>query len=180
MEQFLDLVSKRRSVRSYRSQDVPRDVVEVCIEASRLAPSACNAQPWRFIAADDPAIVEELRTAAHHRGMNSFIRNVPVIISVFSTGGNIPSSLGGRVKKIPYHYIDIGIAVEHLCLAAAEQGLGSCIIGWFDSRRVKQVLKAPAGMKPVLLVSLGYPKEEKSREKQRKPLETILGWNRFP
>jgi len=180
METFLDLAAARRSVRSYSPQEVPREVVESCIEASRLAPSACNSQPWRFVAADEAEVLEEFREAAHHRGMNAFARNAPVIIAVFSTGGNLPSSVGGKVKQIPYHYLDAGIAAEHLCLAAAEQGLGTCMIGWFDSRRVKRAAGAPAGMKPVLLITLGYPKTSDKGMKQRKPMQTVLGWNRFP
>ncbi len=179
MHDFLSLAGLRQSTRSYSSREVPRQLVEECLEAARMAPSACNTQPWRFIAADDPAVVEQLRNSAVHRGMNRFAREAPIIVAIFSEGGNLPSVFAEKVKGIPYHFIDIGIAAEHFCLAAAERGLGTCMIGWFDKRKAVTAVGAPSGSTPVLLVTLGYPRDDKIREKKRKPLDRISGWNSF-
>ena len=176
----LSLFSDRYSVRAYREDPLSRDDLNFCLEAARLAPSACNSQPWRFALADEPEVLNGLREAAMHRGMNRFASRAPVIAAVFSTGGNVPSRAGAAVKDTPYHYIDIGIAAEHFCLAAAQRGIGSCMIGWFDKKRVKRALNAPALLKPVLLITLGYPEGEQKPEKKRKSLPEISGWNALP
>ncbi len=176
----LSLISGRYSVRAYREDPLPRDDLDSCLEAARLAPSACNSQPWRFVLADEPELLNALREAAIHRGMNRFAARAPVIAAVFSAGGNLTSRAGAAVKDIPYHYIDIGIAAEHFCLAAAERGIGSCMIGWFDKKRVKRALNAPALLKPVLLITLGRPEGDQKPEKKRKALHEISGWNALP
>ena len=176
---FVSLISRRQSVRSYLDRKVMPDLIEKCLEASRLSPSACNAQPWHFVAADRGRPLKELQRAAFHFGMNSFAAQAPVMVAVFSELPNIASFIGGGVKGIPYHIIDIGIAVEHFCLAAASLGLGTCMIGWFDKHVVKRVVEAPASSRPVLLITVGYPADDHVRKKTRKSLEEISGWGTY-
>ncbi len=179
MNTFLELVKLRTSVRRYDGRPVDRELALQCAEAARLAPSACNSQPWRFILCDDAEVLGQLRSSARSMGMNSFVDQAPMIAVLCSDGGNIQASLGGKVKGIPYHYIDIGIAAEHFCLAAAEAGAGTCMIGWFNKKKVSSALGLPPGIRPLLLITLGYEQGDARREKRRKNLDEILSWNRY-
>ena len=137
---FLDLVNKRYSVRNYKNTPVPQEKVVRCIEAARLAPSACNSQPWKFIIADEPALVNELAKAAFEGllDFNNFAFKAPVLVLIVSERENLSAKFGSIVKKKNFSLMDIGIAAEHFCLQAAEEGLGTCIIGWFNEKKVKK------------------------------------------
>ena len=106
------------------------------IEAGRMAPSACNAQPWKFIVVTDPELVLRIAEAASAKliGMNSFVAQAPVILVIVREKPNMSSKVGATIKNKDYSLIDIGIATENICLQAKAEGLGSCIIGWFDER----------------------------------------------
>jgi nitroreductase len=172
---FLELAGKRRSVRSYRSDPVPRELIDRCLEAARLAPSACNSQPWSFLVIDAPAIRREFVEAAYSglHSMNSFAKEAPVHIAVIREKAKAAARWGGFVKGVDFTLIDIGMACEHLLLQAAEEGIGSCIMGWFDQRSVKKVLGLPGSARVDLLICLGYPKENGPAPKKRKTLEEI-------
>jgi nitroreductase len=86
---------------------------------------------------------------------------------------------GGAARNVPYAYIDIGIAVEHFCLAAAEQGLGTCILGWLVDARMKRILSVPANRKIALAITVGYPASDRIRQKDRKSLDAIRSYNRY-
>jgi nitroreductase len=131
---FFELVNKRESCRSYKNVPVEHDKIIACIEAARLAPSACNSQPWHFVVVDDREKARELSPLLQDKviNINKYTINVPLFIVVVEGNANLLSKFGGRFKDQEYAKIDIGIAAEHICLAATEQGLGSCILGWFD------------------------------------------------
>lgn len=173
---FLELVKSRRSVRRYSSEPVPRAVMERCLEAARLAPSACNSQPWSFVVVDDPAAVAAIarRVFGGIYSMNSFVRDAPALVAVV-TGRSTPAArLGGFFKGTRYNLIDIGIACEHLVLQAAEEGVGSCWLGWFDEKALKEALGLPRGSRVDILISMGYAADEpKAAEKTRKPLDIV-------
>lgn len=178
---FYHLVSSRESVRSYRNTLVEKDTILRIMEAGRLAPSACNAQPWTFIVVDDPDLKTRVADAASGTltGLNHFARQAPVIIVVVMEPANLTSRIGSVVKQKHYPLIDIGIATEHICLAAAAEGLGTCMIGWFDESAIRSLLGIPRKSRPVLLITLGYPSSEIPREKRRKPLAEVLKFNRY-
>ncbi len=92
---------------------------------------------------------------------------------------NITSSVGRMIKGIPYHFIDIGISIEHFCLQAAEEGLGTCIIGWFNEKPLKKLLNIPKYRKIAVLITLGYPDKNEVPEKVRKPIEEIYKFNSY-
>ncbi len=177
---FLELVKLRQSDRSYRKQAVEKDKIDKIIEAARMAPSACNAQPWKFIVVDDPSLLKDLAKAASAGviGMNLFVEQAPVQIVVVREKANFSSRIGSNIKRKDYSLIDIGIASEHICLQAAAEGLGSCMIGWFDEKKVKQLLKIPASKRVELLITLGYPAKD-TREKRRKSEEETVSRNRY-
>jgi nitroreductase len=172
---FLDLVRRRQSVRQYLPRLVERDKIERCLEAARLAPSASNVQPWRFVVADDPALVREMGRACYNR----FTREVPAFAAVVREPGKAVSRLGGWLAGRDYRLIDLGIAAEHFCLQAAEEGLGTCLLGLFNQRRVKKLLRVPPGRRVQILIALGYPSEVEIRPKRRKSLERVRSYNRY-
>ena len=172
---FLEIVKKRQSVRNYKQQPVPREIIERCAEAARLAPSACNSQPWKFIIVDEPEKKDELAMAAFS-GVYSickFVKRAPVIVVVVTEKMSYAARVGAFLKNIQYSLIDIGIASEHFVLQAAEEGVGTCMIGWFSERRVKKVLGLPKTANVDLLISMGYPENVEQREKIRKSIDEI-------
>lgn len=172
---FLDLVKKRQSVRKYAPRPVPREAIERCLEAARLAPSACNSQPWSFIILDD----EKLKDKAAEKAfsgvckMNSFAKNAPVLIVVVTERSKFLARLGGFFRGTRYNLIDIGIACEHLVLQAAEEGIGTCWMGIFNEEAVKRILRIPSNNKIDVIISMGYPASGEIREKVRKRTEEI-------
>jgi nitroreductase len=173
-----EIIEKRQSNRKYKPDTVEREKIMQCIEAAHLAPSACNAQAWKFVIVDEPALREQLAVAANGMGMNNFVAQAPVIIAVVLESANATSAIGSRIKRKDYTQIDIGIAVEHICLQATGLGLGSCIVGWFNERKVKKLLQIPFTKRVPLLVTLGYPDDEQ-RVKKRKKIENIYSFNKY-
>lgn len=175
---FSELVLKRQSDRRYALGPVAREHILKCLEAVRLAPSACNSQPWKFVVVDDRSILAEISDASIGLGMNRFTAQVPVMVAVVQENMNLEARAGSLVKNKDYSMIDLGIAVENFCLQAAELGLGTCIIGWFDEKRVKKVLNVPRGRRVQLLISLGYP-DGPTRQKVRKSIDEMSSWNGY-
>lgn len=174
---FLDLVRRRRSVRAYAPDPVPREILDRCVEAARLAPSACNSQPWTFLLVDDPERRRCLAEAAFDGvyRMNSFAAQAPVLVAVLTERSRFAALLGGFFRGVQYSLLDVGIAVEHFVLQAAEEGLGTCWLGWFDERGVKRVLDLPAGARVDVLLSVGFPLSAEGAKPRasRKPLEEM-------
>ena len=180
---FLETVKTRHSVRRYLTRIVPREAIERCLEAARLAPSACNAQPWKFIVVDDPARKNELARRAFgiSSPFNRFAFQAPVLVAVVKIGANFVSAAGSLVSGRRFSFIDVGIAVEHFCLQAAEEGLGTCILGWFNERRVKKFLGVPRHQRVALMLTLGWPAypPEEAPERKRKEIDKIKSYNRY-
>ncbi len=175
--ELLDLIQKRQSDRQYEARPVDRELVVKCLEAARLAPSACNSQPWKFVVVDEPQLVLQVGEAAAGMGMNKFAKEVPVIVAVVLEKMNLTARIGSVIKDKEYSLLDMGIAVEHFCLQAAELGLGTCIMGWFDEKKVKKLLGIKNKRVP-LLITLGYPAGE-TRRKIRKSLDDMSSWNKY-
>jgi nitroreductase len=152
-----------------------------CLEAARLAPSAENVQPWRFLVIDDPEIKSKFAAEAFS-GIYSFSRfaaQAPVLIVVLARLDLVANRIGRQVQGVPFYFIDIGIAGEHLALQAEELGLGTCWIGWFHARRTRKFFGIPRKYKIVCLISLGYHEPRQPAEKKRKPLAEIAWFNRI-
>ncbi len=166
---FDELVQTRRSVRRYRPDGVAETEIVACLEAARRAPSACNAQPWHFVVVEEPERRSRLAQLSRlpGSGMNRFVDDAPVIVAVVTERPNISSRIGGFVKKKPFYLMDVGIAAEHFCLAAAERGLGTCMVGWFDEGEVRRLLGVPRGRRVALLITLGYPGDERKPAKRK-------------
>ena len=173
---FLELVNRRQSVRRYEpNRRIPRETLERCLEAARLAPSACNSQPWSFVVVDDPAQVRALAeaTCGHPPyAMNKFVMDASALVAVVTEKMKLAARLGAQFRGVQYSLVDLGIACEHLVLQAAEEGLGSCWLGWFNEREAKRRLGISRGKKVDLLLCLGYAADF-PREKIRKTLDEI-------
>jgi len=153
-----------------------------CLEAARLAPSACNSQPWKFIVVDDPELKNRLSQVAFNGvySINSFCQKAPVIVVVISEKGKFITQIGGMFRGTRYYLIDIGIAIEHFVLQAEELGLGTCWIGWFNERAVKQVLNIPQYKKIDILIALGYYDKAKiGPDHGREPMDKIAAFNTY-
>ncbi len=179
---FLELVSKRQSTRAYEiNRLVEPEKLERCIEAVRLAPSACNAQPWKLIVVTDPELKNKVADAASAKWLrfNHFTKQAPAMVVIVREDPNFTSKLGTVLKDKPYTIMDVGIAAEHFCLQAADEGLGTCIMGWFDEPRVKQLLGIPVKKRAELIITVGYPAKAGIRQKIRKTKEQICSYNRY-
>lgn len=179
---FQELINQRQSVRRYQEKPLERKELQLLIEAVHIAPSACNSQPWKLILVDEPALKNEVAKATFSKtvAFNKFALEAPVIAVLVMEKAKLVAQIGGRIKNKEYPQYDIGIAADHFCLQAAEIGLGTCMIGWFDERKIQQLLNVPRNRKIGLLITLGYPPEDyKMRKKIRKPLDQIYGFNSY-
>jgi nitroreductase len=169
---FLELVRKRQSERKYSDKPVARDSIERCIEAARLAPSACNSQPWTFMVVEGE-IKDRLAATAFSGlySMNAFAARAPVLIVVLTERSKYAARLGGQIRGVQYSLIDIGISCEHLILQATEEGLGTCWLGWFNEKGVKKVLGLPRSARIDVIISMGYPESVTVRDKNRKSVD---------
>ena len=141
---LLELARSRQSDRAYdAARPVEAEKLERILEAARLAPSACNAQPWHFTVVTDPQITHRMGRAAASLGMNKFAKDAPVHILITEESANFTSFLGSKIKDKYFPLIDIGIAAAHITLAAEAEGLGSCILGWFDEKAFKALAGIP-------------------------------------
>ena len=176
---FLDLARFRQSERAYDSRPVPRDLIDRCVEAARLAPSACNSQPWSFIVVDDPVLKDKLaqKAFAGLYSMNAFAAKAPVLVAVVRDHSKLIARLGGQFRGVTYSLIDVGIACEHFILQAAEEGVGTCWLGWFHDRAVQKTLGLPRTAKVDVIISMGYPASPVQRAKNRKPLDEVRRYN---
>jgi nitroreductase len=173
---FMDLVKQRDSVRKYSSKPVPRELIDQCLEAARLAPSACNSQPWSFIVVNDEKTKNEIvkKSMSGIFSSNKFVMTAPVIIVAITEHSTYIARMGGMLRNVKYNLIDIGVACEHLVLQATELGLGTCWLGWFDENAVKKVLALPKSTKVDVMICMGYPDESvPPKKKIRKSLEEM-------
>ena len=178
---FLELVNKRQSTRGFDTErQVEAEKIARIVEAARLSPSACNAQPWHFIVVDDPELKNKVADAASAKllGMNHFTKQAPVHIIVVEEKVNLSSGIGGLIKDKHFAYVDIGIAAAHICLAAEAAGLGTCILGWFNEPKMKKLLNIPDSKRVILDIIVGYSAQE-LRSKKRKPISEIVTYNKY-
>lgn len=174
---FAELAKIRQSDRKYKDQAVEKEKIIQCLETARISPSANNSQPWKFVVVDDFEKKEQIAECSIGLGMNKFTHQCPVIIAVVLEKQNFMSTIGSMIKNKDYSLFDVGIAVNQFCLQAADLGLGTCIMGWFDEKKIKKILGVGNRRIP-LLISLGYP-DAPTREKVRKPLEVMSSWNKY-
>ena len=166
-----EVVAARKSVRAFKPDDVSQDVLTRVLEAARLAPSANNAQEWRFVVVRDASLRQRLSQAACGQG---FVATAPVVLVCCAETDEHRMTCG----QLAYP-IDVAIAADHVTLCAAAEGLGTCWIGAFYEDRVKGVLKIPTSIRVVALLPIGYPQNPAPVRKLRLPLGKIVKYERW-
>jgi nitroreductase len=177
---LIDLIAHRVSCRAYSSNPVPQEQVRRILEAARLAPSACNQQPWRFAVVQDSVLRRRIVKEGFLPGINmTWALNAPVHIVIGMELSFLTHRVGAQVSGVDYPWIDIGIAGEHLVLAATELGLGTCWIGWIKAPAIAKIVGWSKAIKPVIVITVGYPSESETRPlpaSRRKPLDELARW----
>lgn len=168
---FMEIANARQSCRAYDAgRMVEKEKVDAVLEAARLAPSACNGQPFHMTVCRG----EKAKRAAEltmGMGMNRFASQAPVVIVISEMPYVKTAALGAKVKNNDYRSIDIGIAAAYLTAEAAAQGLGSCILGWFDEAKMRELCGLEHPVR--LVITLGYPADE-PRAKKRRDLSELV------
>jgi nitroreductase len=162
---FIELAAQRKSIRAYKKDPVPAAVLEEVLEAGRLAPSAVNFQPWRFIVLTEAS--ERRKAAAAYP--KEWFAQAPAIIVICAR----PAAAWSRCDGVNYAFVDCAIAADHMTLCAAEHGFGTCWIGAFDPAVLRKELELPAELEPVAMLLLGIPAEA-GRPKNRKPSQETV------
>jgi len=170
--EFFDAILKRKSVRKYDPEPIPEKILKKILEAGRIAPSAKNIQPWRFVVVKDPAIKKQVAEACNNQ---MFIADADVIVCGCALEKIAYGHMGGSLSSYP---VDLAIALDHMILAATSEGLGTCWIGAFNEEKVKEVLKVPKDVRVVALTPIGYPAEE-PKVRPRKELKEIVGYDKY-
>lgn len=177
MNDFLELVAARFSCRAYRDEPVSRSAVERILEAARLAPSACNRQPWRFAVVTEAALRTRLLEEGILPGLGmTWIAQAPVILALGLKKSFITHQVAPLVSKVDYSLLDVGIAGEHAVLQATELGLGTCWIGWIRPKEVRRIVGWPADVTPQALITVGWPASRPARSAPRQALDDIVTW----
>ncbi len=179
---FQRIIRGRRSIRRFLDTPVEPEKLKACLEAARLAPSAHNAQPGRYVVVDEPGLKDRLAAEAFSGiyRTSRFAAKAPVLLVLLARRDFVAHHLGGRMQRVPYYYVDMGIAGEHIVLQAEELGLATCWMGWFSRRHVQKVLTLPRRLKVVAMMPVGYAEKRPTREPPRKTFEEIVAFNRAP
>jgi nitroreductase len=164
-----EAITRRRSIRAFKSQDVPKDIVKKLLEAGRWAPSAGNIQPWEFIVVRKPGVKRRLVEAALGQ---AFIEEASLVIVVCANEDRSAEGYGVRGRSL-YCIQDTSAAVQNILLAAYSLGLGTCWIGAFNEDEAREVLRIPAGIRPVVIIPVGYPAESPA-PRNRRPLSQVV------
>ena len=169
---FTEIALTRQSCRSYdETREVEQEKLDSVLEAARLAPSACNSQPYHFTVCRGQA-AKEVAAATQGMGMNKFSSQAPVLIVISEATYNKSAALGAKVKGNDYRSIDIGITTAYLTAEATAQGLHTCILGWFDDDKVRKICGIDQSVR--LVITLGYAKDEALRNKKRKDISELV------
>ena len=172
---FLEIAALRQSCRSYdETKAVEPEKLDAVLEALRLSPSACNGQPYHITVCRGQA-AKDVAAATQGMGLNKFAPQAPVLLVISEEPYVKSAALGAKLKNNDYRSIDIGIAAAYLTAEATAQGLSTCILGWLDDARIREICGLSAPVR--LVITLGYAKEgDPLRTKKRKELTELVSW----
>ena len=169
---FTEIALVRQSCRSYdETKDVEQAKLTAILEAARLAPSACNSQPYHFTVCQGET-AKAVAAATQGMGMNKFATQAPVLIVISEADYSKSAALGAKLKGNDYRSIDIGITTAYLTAEATAQGLSTCILGWLDDSKIRNICSLDHPVR--LVITLGYAKDEPLRNKKRKELTQLV------
>jgi nitroreductase len=174
MDDFLELCKVRQSCRGFSEQRVEHDKLVQCVEAGRLAHSGCNAQPWSFVVAEDQNTVSQIALCGQQLKQNSWLETAKAFIIVLEEHAVLSPVVSCFLDSQYYAKGDLGAATAYICLEAASQGLGSCIIGVYDRKKIGELLNIPAEKQFGSVIALGYPANGTVRQKKRKAFDDIV------
>lgn len=169
---LMEAIKTRRSVRRYKETPVPDSLLREVLNSARLAPSADNSQPWKFVIVRDEQVKSKVAAACNGQ---KFIAEAPLVVVACGIPDEAFQTAGGYMSS---HVIDVSIAVDHLTLAAHAFGLGTCWIAWFKEDKIREILGVPLDVRIVALTPLGYPAETPERT-PRKSLEELIVYDRY-
>lgn len=170
---FDELILKRESCRNFNGAAVSEGELEAMVNAARLAPSACNSQPWHFYAVTEGEKKEALASCVQEMGMNKFASAAGALIVVTEEPAKLSQKIVSRIASQEFAPGDIGIAVAHLVLKAADMGLETCILGWLNEKRIRCVVDIPQEAKIKLVIAVGHTDEVAPRPKKRRELSEV-------
>ena len=179
MASFFDLAMSRRSTREFvPGRQIPKEWLIKCVEAARHAPSACNSQPWKFLVMEDLKSHENIRDGAFSGmyGMNAFARDASSLIAIAHDKQKIFPLLGGAAMRTDFRLVDIGIACSHIVMQAADLGIATCILGWFNEKLLRRTFGLPGSAKIELVMAMGFAVKNDHRER---PLKDIAEVSKF-
>ncbi len=170
---FYEIAQNRQSCRSYdATRPVEEEKITAILETARLSPSACNGQPYHFSVCRGET-AKAVAKATMGMGMNKFAADAPVLIVISEKPYVKSAALGAKVKGNDYRSIDIGIAAAYITAEACAQGLSTCILGWLDDAKIREICQLDGTVR--LVITVGYAKEgDKLREKKRKSIEELV------
>ncbi len=170
---FTEIAENRQSTRSYDpAKEIEEEKLLAILNAARLSPSACNGQPYKITVCKGEA-AKSVAKATQGMGMNKFASDAPVLLVISEMPYVKTAALGAKLKNNDYRSIDIGIAAAYITAEAAARGIGSCILGWLDDEKIREICGTNG--KARLVITLGYPKEDdKLREKKRKLISELV------
>ena len=175
MSDYFDLIRRRESCRNFDpNRPVEKEKLQRCAEAAWLAPSACNGQPWRYLIVTNPELVEKLRPLMMELNMNKFVKNCPAFAVVLEENTVLKVSLSQKFKDQDFAPIDVAFSASQFCYAATEQGLSTCIIGWHNEQKIRELFGLPKTTRVRLILAIGYAADETLRKKQRKPIDDVI------
>ncbi|MDD6274932.1 MAG: nitroreductase family protein [Clostridiaceae bacterium] len=171
---FTELARMRESCRNYTGEPVPREKLLAILDAARMSPSACNSQPWSFVVADTPDAARRAAACVQVDGANKFTDHAPAFLIVLEEPVQLSPRIAEKIDSQHFAQIDLGLITAHICLAAADLGLGTCIMGIFDEEKTKAYFQIPAEKRVRLILSVGYSADTSPRAKKRKSLEEFV------
>jgi nitroreductase len=173
MSDFLELCLRRQSCRNFLDQPVEHDKLVKCVEAGRVAPSGCNAQPWSFVVAETPDVVAEVAKCGQQMSMNPFLSKAKAFIIVLEEHAVLAPAIRKLFDSQYFAKGDMGAATVQICLEATTQGLGTCVIGIYDREKICELLNIPVTKQFGALIAVGYPADDKIRPKIRRNFEEV-------
>ena len=174
MNDFIELCRQRQSCRNFADTPVSHEKLEKCVDAGRLAPSACNSQPWSFIVVETPEIAAEVAKCGQQMNMNPFLSKAKAFIVVLEEYAVLRRNISSIIDSQYFAKGDIGAAALQICLEATMQGLGTCIIGIYDRVKLCELLNLPVQKQVGALIAVGNPADGNIRVKDRKPLDELV------
>ncbi len=175
MSDYFDLIARRESCRNFDpNRPVEKEKLQRCAEAAWIAPSACNGQPWKYLIVTNPELNEKLRPLMMELGMNKFVKNCPAFAVVLEEATVLKVSLSQKFKDQDFAPIDVAFSASQFCYAATEQGLSTCIIGWHNEQKIRELFGLPKTTRVRLILAIGYAADETLRKKQRKPIDDVI------